>query len=70
MSTFFDPSGKPYIVHQLSAIDIMENPPEEKGKRTGAILFILASMAMIVMFVEIMIVPALPTMAEIEAIQS
>jgi len=64
MSTFFDPSGKPYIVHQLSAIDIMENPPEEKGKRTGAILFILASMAMIVMFVEIMIVPALPTMAQ------
>jgi len=42
----------------------MVKTPKEKGNRNVAILLVLASMAMIVMFVEIMIVPALPTMAQ------
>ncbi|MDW5564345.1 MAG: MFS transporter [Methanomassiliicoccus sp.] len=41
----------------------MESAPKVKKNTNNAILLVLASMAMIVMFVEIMIVPALPTMA-------
>jgi MFS family permease len=40
----------------------MENMPAVRKNSNGAILLVLASMAMLVMFIEIMLVPALPTM--------
>lgn len=42
----------------------METMPTVKKNSNGAILLVLASMAMLTMFIEIMLVPALPTMAQ------
>ncbi len=44
--------------------DIMESTSEVKKSANTAILLVLASMAMIVMFTEIFLVPALPTIAQ------